>query len=168
MSNNVNEVQMCVLAYAPRERTRTMLKGAFPKRKTRVTTVRSSDEFEQVFKQHLVDAAIVDLCQATEGAWSAAKLALEFPSTAFFGIVPMRAADGPVLARCASLEFADVLVESVDDHVINSRAAGARPGHSLGRRPGGPRPPQGTPVPAPLQNRIRVSVRRPVRLANNR
>ncbi|MEO6567024.1 MAG: helix-turn-helix domain-containing protein [Casimicrobiaceae bacterium] len=50
--------------------------------------------------------------------WRAAALAREFPSVPFFGLTPLRAAEAPALAQCAALDFADVLVEAVDDAVI--------------------------------------------------
>ena len=53
-----------------------------------------------------------------DGGDRAAALALEYPSVAFFGITPFRAGDGPALARCAKLDFADVLVEGIDESVL--------------------------------------------------
>ena len=41
-----------------------------------------------------------------------------FPSVPFFGLTALRAAEAPALAQCAALDFADVLVESVDDSVV--------------------------------------------------
>ncbi|HEX3865809.1 MAG TPA: AraC family transcriptional regulator, partial [Gemmatimonadaceae bacterium] len=49
--------------------------------------------------------------------WRAASRAREYPSVPFFGLAALRAAEGPALAQCASFEFADVLVEGVDDAI---------------------------------------------------
>jgi transcriptional regulator GlxA family with amidase domain len=44
-----------------------------------------------------------------------ASRAREFPSVPFFGLAVLRTAEGPALAQCAEFEFADVLVDGVDD-----------------------------------------------------
>ena len=46
------------------------------------------------FRDALVDAAIVDVGGAQEETWRAAALAREFPSVPFFGLTPLRAAEG--------------------------------------------------------------------------
>ena len=95
------------------------------------------------FRASLVDAAIVDLAGAQEETWRAAGLAREFPSIPFIGLTALRAAEAPALAQCAALEFADVIVESVDDgmarelvlrHAFSTRFAAAlqNPPNSLG------------------------------------
>jgi AraC-like DNA-binding protein len=105
----------CVVAFTPRERTRAMMRAAFPRRRSRVLLTRTGVDFAQAFRTELVDAAIVDVGSGHDDTWSAAALALEFPSAPFFALAPMRAADGPALAHCVELEFAGVLVEGVDD-----------------------------------------------------
>lgn len=67
------------------------------------------------FRAQLIDAVLVDAAAPTETFWDVAALAREFPSTPFIAIAPLRVADGPTLARCAALDFVDVLVEGVDD-----------------------------------------------------
>jgi AraC-like DNA-binding protein len=66
----------------------------------------------------LVDAALVDVGAPTEDVWRAAELAREFPSVPFVAMTPMRGTDGPVVARCASLDFAEVAVDGVDDEAL--------------------------------------------------
>jgi AraC-like DNA-binding protein len=105
----------CVVAFAGRERARALARRAFPRRRGRLLLTRSAAEFERAFRGTLVDAALVDVGSATDDAWMAAALAPEFPSTPFFAMTPLRAADGPAVARCVSLDFVDVLVEGVDD-----------------------------------------------------
>ena len=105
----------CVVAFAPRERARALLRTALPRRRARVITTRSAEEFAAALKGALVDAAIVDIGGAQDGTWRAAALARDFPAIAFFGLSPLRAVEGPALAECAGLEFVDVLVEGVDD-----------------------------------------------------
>lgn len=107
-----------IAIYAPRERARAMLRAAFPRRRNHVRVVRAAPAFENLFRESLVDAAIVDfggIGTATEDAWRIAGFAREFPSVPFFGLLPLRASDGPTVAQCASYDFADVLIEGVDD-----------------------------------------------------
>lgn len=104
-----------VLTLARREKARGLVRSAFPRRHVRVVTTRAPADFAAALRATLVDAALVDVSGATEETWKVAALAREYPSIPFFGVVSQRAADAPALAHCASLEFADVLVEVVDD-----------------------------------------------------
>jgi AraC-like DNA-binding protein len=104
-----------IVAYAHRERARALLRSAFPRRRVRVVLTKSFEDFELAFRENLVDAAIVDIGGAQEETWRVAALAREFPSAPFFGLATLRAAEGPALAQCATYEFADVLVDGVDD-----------------------------------------------------
>jgi AraC-like DNA-binding protein len=107
-----------VLAYAGRDRSRELLKRAFPRRRGKLTLARTPGEFVQAIRSALVDAAIVDVAQPTEETWKAAALAREYPSLPFFAMAPMRVADGVAIARCAESEFADVLAEGMDDAAL--------------------------------------------------
>jgi AraC-like DNA-binding protein len=104
-----------ILLYAPRERARAMVRVAFGRRRARVIPVRNASDVETAASRHLIDAAIVDLAAPGEECWKVAAYAREYPSVPFFGVVPMRPTDGPALARAASLDFADVLAEGIDD-----------------------------------------------------
>lgn len=104
-----------IALFVQRERARTLMKAAFPRRRTRVLLARTPADFDAVFKTTLVDAAVVDVGSAHEDTWRAASLAREYPSVPFFGLSALRTAEGPALAQCATYEFADVLVEGVDD-----------------------------------------------------
>lgn len=107
-----------IVALGARERTREMLRRSFPRRRGRLTLVRGAEELAQSLRSTLVDAVIVDLAQATDEQWAAAALAREFPSIPFFALAPLRPADLPGLVRaCGEFEFADCLVEGVDDQV---------------------------------------------------
>jgi AraC-like DNA-binding protein len=107
-----------VLVFAPRERTRSLARDTFPRRRWRLIVRRSVPDFGRAFHDELIDAAIVDLGSAQEENWRAAALAREYPSVPFFALTTLRAADGPVLAQCANLDFADVLVEDVDEEAM--------------------------------------------------
>ena len=106
-----------IVAHTTRERGRVLLRAAFPRRRARLVLTRSADELEATFRSSLVDAAVVDLASAGDDTWRAAGLAREFPSVPFFGLCALRASEAPALAQCAALEFADVVVESIDDTV---------------------------------------------------
>lgn len=106
-----------VLLYATRERARTLMRAVFPRRRARLVIVKTPDEMDATFRSSLIDAAIVDLAGASEDTWRAAAMAREFSSIPFFGLTALRASESPALAQCVSLDFADVLVETVDDAV---------------------------------------------------
>ncbi len=104
-----------IVAFVPREKTRAIVKAAFPRRRCRLIFVRSAVDFAEAFRKELVDAALVDVTSTHDDTWAVAALAREFPSAPFFGLAAMRGADGPAVAQCAELEFADVIVEGIDD-----------------------------------------------------
>lgn len=104
-----------VVLFTTRDRARTLMRSAFPRRRIRLVLTRTPEEFDATFRTSLVDAAVVDLAGAQEETWRAAALAREFPSIPFFGLTALRSSEAPALAQCATLDFADVLVESVDD-----------------------------------------------------
>ena len=104
-----------------------MVRAFFPRRKHHVILTRTSLAFEQAFREGLIDAAIVEVGSSSGGAgggekagdesWRVARLAREFPSVPFFGLLSLRASEATALTQCASCEFSDVLVEGVDDSV---------------------------------------------------
>jgi AraC-like DNA-binding protein len=106
-----------VVLHTTRDRARSLMRAAFPRRRARLLLARTAAELEASFRTELVDAAIVDLAAAGDDTWRAAGLAIEFPSVPFFGLLALRAVEAPTLAQCVTLDFADVLVESVDDAV---------------------------------------------------
>jgi AraC-like DNA-binding protein len=101
--------------YAQRERAKAIVRTAFPRRRVRLVLTRTIDDFEAAFRSNLVDAAVVDLGGAQEETWRIAARAREYPSVPFFGLIALRTAEGPALAQCATLEFADVLIDGIDD-----------------------------------------------------
>ena len=116
-----------IVLFAPRDRARAMARSVFPRRRNRLVITRSAAAFAQTFTETLVDAAIVDVGSAVtaDETWRAAALAREFPSIPFFGLLPLRASDGPTLAQCAAFDFSDVLVEGVDDVVARDMVSRA-------------------------------------------
>ncbi len=138
-----------VALFTMRERARTVMRTAFPRRRARLTLTRTPEELDAVFRGSLVDAAIIDLAGAQEETWRAAALAREFPSVPFFGLTALRAAEASAVSQCASLDFADVLVESVDDAV--ARDVVLRSGFSTRFNSALAQPPEALGLAAPLQ-----------------
>ena len=133
-----------LVAYMPRERARAFVRAAFPKRKWKVVAVRDVSEFRAMLRKTLVDAALVDVASpsaiasagadssstsqlsaasSTDDTWKIAAIAQEFPSVPFFGITPLRATDAPAVARCAAMEFCDILADGIDDAVAKDLVA---------------------------------------------
>jgi len=107
-----------IVAVGARERSRELLRRSFPRRRGRLNLLRTAAELGETLRSTMVDAVVVDFNQATDEQWAAAALAREFPSVPFFALAPMRPADLPMLTRaCAEYEFADYLVEGIDDGV---------------------------------------------------
>jgi AraC-like DNA-binding protein len=132
-----------LLVHLERERARSLVRGGFPRRRWKIISARSSEEVESVFRRTLVDAALIDLGAPDDNTWKAAAFAAEFPSTPFFGLVPLRPSDAPAVARSAALGFIDVLVDGIDDNAARDlilphafstrfRAALGEPPHVLG------------------------------------
>jgi len=128
-----------IVAFTQRDRGRAMIKAAFPRRKARVVFTRSVDDFDAAFRANLVDAAVVDVGAAQDETWRVAARAREYPSIPFFGVAALRAAEGPALAQCAASEFADVLIEGIDDGVardlVRRESFSARFARALGTPP---------------------------------
>ena len=175
-----------LLVYAPRERARAFIRTAFPKRKWKTVGVRDISECREVFRSILVDAALIDIGSAAaatsaggeatgnsasamnDDTWKIAALAHEFPSSPFFGISPLRATDAPAIARCAALEFSDVLADGIDEPVardlVGPRTFSARFAVALAT------PPPGLGLKTEMQlatwRSILASAGRPVRTAH--
>jgi AraC-like DNA-binding protein len=109
-----------VIALSQRERARSLLKSAFPRRRSRLLLVRHVKDLSALLCRELVDAVIIDLGAPSDETTIAIERARDFPSTPFFGLTQLRASDAALVARCANLEFADVIVESVDDAVVRA------------------------------------------------
>jgi AraC-like DNA-binding protein len=80
-----------------------------------VVLTRTLEDFDTATHAHLVDAVLVDVGGQHDDTWRVAARARDLPTVPFFGLLALRAAEGPVLAQCAAWEFADVLVDTVDE-----------------------------------------------------
>lgn len=156
-----------IVVFLHRERSRSLVKAAFPRRRTRVLMARSAADFSAAFRETLVDAAVVDVGGAQDDTWRVASLARDFPSVPFFGLASLRAGEGPALAQCAAYDFADVLVDGVDDvaarELLGRLGFSARFAHALRE------PPEPLALSSPLQREtwamIVSQAGRPVRTA---
>lgn len=138
-----------LVVHLERERARSLVRAAFPRRRWKIISTRSAEEMEAVFRRELVDAALVDLGTPGEDTWKAAAFAAEFPSAPFFAIMPLRPSDTPAAARCAALGFIDFIVEGIDDNaardLVAPHAFSTRFRKALGE------PPQALGLTTPLQ-----------------
>lgn len=114
---------LSVAVFAPRDQLRSWSRRVFPRRRAHVVLATTPAEFLRMFKSELVDAACIDLDHASDDTWSVARLAQDYPSTAFFGVVPYRGTDGPAIARCVKHDFADVIAQGVDDAAARALVA---------------------------------------------
>lgn len=112
-----------IVVLATRDRARVLLRAAYPRRRGRVLFVRSTPELLSALRSRLVDAVVVDIAAPAADTEHAIATAREFPSVPFVGLAPLRGSDGPTLAACAAHDFADVVVEGVDDAVLRSLLA---------------------------------------------
>jgi AraC-like DNA-binding protein len=94
------------------------VRQSFPRRLAALYVVKTARELGNAFRRHLIDAAIVDLANPSEDTQGAIAMAREFPSAAFIALTPMRPSDTSLVARAASSDFAEVVVEHVDDSVF--------------------------------------------------
>jgi AraC-like DNA-binding protein len=103
-----------------RERVRTVLKTAFPRRRAQVLVARTAEEVAAQLRSQLVDCVLLDL-SAGEEALRAAELAADFPAHPFLGLSPAHAGDAPAIARAVRGGVADVLLDGMDDLLVRER-----------------------------------------------
>lgn len=106
-----------VVAYVPREHTRARIRSALVRIHRRGMLVRTEQEFAGAFRTHFVNTALVELGADGDGH-GPAELAREYPSVPFIALTPFRPVDAPAIARCAELDFADVLADGTDDGLL--------------------------------------------------
>ncbi len=106
-----------ILAYATREHTRTRIRASLVRIHRRGVLVRTEKDFANAFRTHFVDTALVEVAGDGDGH-APAELAREYPSVPFIALTPFRPVDAPAIARCAELDFADVLADGTDDGLL--------------------------------------------------
>ncbi len=109
--------QSVVVAYAPREHTRMRIRSTLVRVHRRGILARTERDFANAFRAHFVDTALVEVTADDDGH-GPAELAREYPSIPFVGLTPFRPVDAPAIARCAELDFADVLADGTDDGLL--------------------------------------------------
>ena len=112
------ELVPSVLAYTARDKGRDLLRRAFTRRRARLVIVKSLDAATAALTSSLIDAVVVDVSAPTDDTWGVVALARQLPSIPFFALAAPRPADAGVIGRCASLDFADLLAEGVDDAAL--------------------------------------------------
>lgn len=106
--------------FAPRERFRSLVRAALPRRHWRLTTARRPDRIATIFRTELVDVALIDL--GAPGAMEVAGLARHVPMIPFIGYAPFGVGDAGTTAAAAEMGFAEVLAEGIDDAMVGPAA----------------------------------------------
>ncbi|MDQ2767157.1 MAG: hypothetical protein M3Y30_08355 [Gemmatimonadota bacterium] len=106
-----------IVAYAPREHTRARIRASLVRVHRRGLLTRTERDFSNAFLTHFVNTALVEVAADDDGH-GPAELAREYPSVPFLALTPFRPVDAPAIARCAELDFADVLADGTDDGVL--------------------------------------------------
>jgi len=107
---------MCVLVLLKRERTRALVRTAFPRRRAHIIALKSAAELEEQLTKQLVDAVLVDAGAGDDAAKVLAR-AEDFQSVPFVLMTSLLPAHGPLLARATESGITDILIDGVDDAV---------------------------------------------------
>lgn len=117
------QTPLLVAVVCPRDRTRTLLRSAFPRRRLRVVALKSTGDLLRLLRTELVDGVLVDVGAPGDEPWLAAERARDFPAVPFVAALPLRAADGSAASRCAALELAELVVDGCDDVAVRELLA---------------------------------------------
>ncbi|MEQ1691878.1 MAG: helix-turn-helix domain-containing protein [Gemmatimonas sp.] len=107
---------LCLVALLKRERTRALIRSAFPRRRAHVLMLKSPAELDEQLTKQLVDAVLVDAGAGEDAARMVAR-ADDFQSVPFVLLTSLLPADAPLVARAAEHGVTDVLIDGVDDAV---------------------------------------------------
>ena len=100
-----------------RERARALVRGAFPRRRAHLITVKSAAEMGELLVHQLIDGVLID-AGAGDDAAKALAMAADFPTVPFFLVTPLLPQDSPTVARAVDGGVAELLVEGVDDVAV--------------------------------------------------
>ena len=104
-------------AYAPREHTRARIRATLARVHRRGLLARTERDFANAFRTQFVNTALVEVTADDDGH-GPAELARDYPSVPFLALTPFRPVDAPAVAKCAELDFADVLADGTDDTLL--------------------------------------------------
>ncbi len=107
---------LCLVALLKRERTRALIRSAFPRRRAHVCLIKSPAELDEQLTKQLVDAVLVDAGAGEDAARVVAR-ADDFQSVPFVLMTSLLPADAPLVAKAAEHGVTDVLIDGVDDAV---------------------------------------------------
>jgi AraC-like DNA-binding protein len=119
IGRNQNETAIqvpTVVALVKRERTKALVRAAFPRRRAHVALLKSFADLEDQITKQLVDAVLID-AGAGDDALRVIARAEEFQSIPFVLITPLLPNDAPLLARAIDAGVAEILIDTVDDSV---------------------------------------------------
>jgi AraC-like DNA-binding protein len=105
---------LVVCTLLKRERARSLVRGAFPRRRAQLLPLRSREELLAALTHQLVDLVIIDGGLGEEAARTL-PLAEDFPSAPFVLVSSLLPGDAPLVAQAIASGCSDVLVEGMDD-----------------------------------------------------
>jgi len=129
---------LTIVTLLRRERARTLVKTAFPRRRAHLISARSAADVEAQLLRELADAVIID-AGAGDDAHRLIARAEEFQSIPFVVVTTLLPSDAPVIAKAVEGGACELLVEGVDDAVarelVTRRAFSTRFERALGNPP---------------------------------
>lgn len=105
-----------LLALVKRERAKSLVRTAFPRRRAHVIMIKTLADFDEQMTRQLVDAVVVDAGAGEEASRMLAR-ADDFQSVPFVLMTPMLPTDAPMLARAVEQGIVEILIDNVDDAV---------------------------------------------------
>ena len=97
-----------------RERARALVRGAFPRRRAHLITVKTAADIGELLVKELIDGVLID-SGAGEDASKALAMAADFPTVPFFLVTASLPQDSPTIAKAIDGGVAELLVEGLDD-----------------------------------------------------
>lgn len=97
-----------------RERARALVRGAFPRRRAHLITVKSANDVSGLLVAQLIDGVLIDSGAGEDGS-KALGMAADFPTVPFFLVTPSLPQDSPTIAKAIDGGIAELLVEGLDD-----------------------------------------------------
>lgn len=119
-SADVGVILPTLLALVKRERAKSLVRTAFPRRRAHVIMLKTLADLDEQMTRQLVDAVVIDAGAGEEAARMLAR-ADDFQSVPFVLMTPMLPTDAPMLARAVQQGIVEILVDTVDDAVARDQ-----------------------------------------------
>lgn len=113
---------LTIVTLLRRERARTLVRNAFPRRRAHLVTARSAADVEAHLLRELADAVLID-AGAGDDAHRLIARAEEFQSIPFIVVTTLLPSEAPVVAKAVESGACELLVEGIDDVVARELVA---------------------------------------------